>query len=288
MMQVASPPNADSPRGRLIASCAQRPNLAGQLESFLKQPGMQSEDINYRTINGTTPLMMACISGNQIAVKLLLRHPLVLVALPTMTGYTALHFAASCRSSAQAWPILRLLCDHRGADEVDINCLTEDNTSPLWLACLENRVPSVSFILAYFAVGRLQLGVKSSSQGNEDVLWIGKTALEVARGDTRKLIQRYVDDPLRTRNELRLELGFVAEDVALDFAAGVLLSDHFLLLRHHITDCDHRAQRFWAILRMLPMELQMLLCHRRQSSPKQTVLKKHLESALHTLIASLV
>jgi len=94
------------------------------------------------------------------------------------------------------------------------------------------------------------------------------------------LLTEYHSRSPECRATLRSELGLTTGDIAADFACAVLLSDGFLRLRLQDTD----SARFWMIMIKLPMELQMILCHRSRQSPRQTVLVRDTEVALKAVI----
>ena len=107
------------------------------------------------------------------------------------------------------------------------------------------------------------------------------TALEIARENDKSeavsLFERFTANPALTRYELRVELGVLNELAAEIFALTVFLCDDLLLLKpgSHLTTAA--ATRFFNIAKILPMELQMLHCHRAVGSMKQNILQKSRE-----------
>ena len=99
----------------------------------------------------------------------------------------------------------------------------------------------------------------------------GSTVLDAARwsemSEVVSLLERFGDDPAQTRHELRMKLA------AELFALVVLLCDGLLKLKP-APSSNPAAVRFLTITKRLPMELQMILCHRAVGSMKQSILHK--------------
>jgi len=110
------------------------------------------------------------------------------------------------------------------------------------------------------------------------------TALEIAgkyeRTDIESLLERFMANPALTRRELRVKLGMLDELAAEVFALTVFLCDDLLQLK---SASNPAATRFFTIASKLPMELQMILCHRAADSKKQNILRKNSESAFKSL-----
>ena len=121
------------------------------------------------------------------------------------------------------------------------------------------------------------------------------TALEMARLLRKRertavvaLLERFVDDPVKTRHEVRVKLGLLGELAADFFALVVFLCDDLLQLKPALFPSSASAPnpaavRFFIIAFKLPMELQMVLCHRVVGSMKQNILAKDSEAAFKTL-----
>ena len=101
------------------------------------------------------------------------------------------------------------------------------------------------------------------------------------------VLERFIDNPALTRHELRGKLGVLDELAAEVFALIVFLCDDLLQLRPPAltttTIASAAANRFFAIASQLPMELQMILCHRAFGSMKQNILRKDSETAFKSL-----
>jgi len=116
------------------------------------------------------------------------------------------------------------------------------------------------------------------------------TALEIARKKSQtkvvSLLGRFVANPSLTRHELRVKLEFPDALAAEVFALTVFMCDDLLQLKRDramttppsfATDCA--AIRFFGIIEKLPMELQMILCHRAVDSANESILSKDSEGA---------
>jgi len=128
-------------------------------------------------------------------------------------------------------------------------------------------------------------------KGNWDSM---NTALEIAKNyelaEVVSVLERYMADPARTRHELRVKLGVLDELTAEVFALMVFRCDDLLQLKpashpatQTTTTVAAAASRFFTITSKLPMELQMILCHRVVDSVKQNILHKDSETAFKDL-----
>ena len=97
------------------------------------------------------------------------------------------------------------------------------------------------------------------------------------------LLERFLAIPAKTRYEVCVKLGVLNELVAEVFALTVFLCDDLLQLKPASLSADVAATRFFTIAFQLPMELQMILCHRAVGSMKQNILSKDSEAAFKSL-----
>ena len=118
------------------------------------------------------------------------------------------------------------------------------------------------------------------------------TALEIARKYKRTevvtLLESFMRNPAQTRRELRVKLGILDELAAEVFALTVFLCDDLLQLKpaplaSTPNPAATDALRFFTIASKLPMELQMIICHRAIGSMKQNILHKNSEAAFKAL-----
>ena len=115
------------------------------------------------------------------------------------------------------------------------------------------------------------------------------TALEIAREgnqtEAAAVLERFMSNPGQTRHELRVKLGVLDELAAEVFALTVFHCDDLLQLKLASSPAATAAvaARFFTIAKELPMELQMVLCHRGVGSTKQNILQKDSEAAFKSL-----
>jgi hypothetical protein len=90
---------------------------------------------------------------------------------------------------------------------------------------------------------------------------------------------------------MRVELGLQDSLAAEVFAMVIFLSDDHLVVRGNTatmtttsgSPCEERGKRFFRIIVRLPIELQMLLCHRVFGSTKNNILTRNSEPAFRSL-----
>ena len=99
------------------------------------------------------------------------------------------------------------------------------------------------------------------------------------------LLERFKANPLETRKVMRMELGLVDEAAAKVFAIVVFVSDGLLQIKD---TTPSPAARFFNIAAQLPLELQMVLCHRVVGSGKEIIPGKYSEVAFKELAERLV
>ena len=97
------------------------------------------------------------------------------------------------------------------------------------------------------------------------------------------LLERFRDNPEETRDEMRMELGWFDEAAEM-FALVVFLCDGLL----EIKEKNRTGGRFFKIAEQLPMELQMVLCHRVVGSMDDNISQEASEAAFRALARQLV
>jgi len=224
-------------------------------------------DVNLRDSTGKTPISCGCEYGRVSVVKILLKHPRVDVTLEDNKGRTSLWYA-SCYGHNEV--IEWLVASGRDLGDV------KNKKGGWWV---HNK---------YFKYTSLDVAIKTGK--NDELV---------------SLLKRFVANPAQTRHELRVKLGmldalaaevfalivFLCDDLfRLDFSTNHLIGvldthNYFLLVRYMRKSC---AFRFFSISRRLPMELQMLLCHRVVGSMKQNILNKDSELAFKSLANDLL
>ena len=97
------------------------------------------------------------------------------------------------------------------------------------------------------------------------------------------LLERFKENPVETRYQVRLDLGLVDEMAAEMFAIVVFLSDGLLQVTQGDGSTTSPAVRFFNITRRLPLELQMVLCYRVAGSSQEIISGKDSEMAFREL-----
>ena len=96
------------------------------------------------------------------------------------------------------------------------------------------------------------------------------------------LLERFKKNPDHTRHEVRVDLGWYNEPAAEIFAPVVFLSDGLLEIKGNQGE-NESAKKFFRISRRLPIELQMILCHRAAGSMGVNIPRKDSEVAFKSL-----
>jgi len=94
------------------------------------------------------------------------------------------------------------------------------------------------------------------------------------------LLERFKENPVETRHQVRVKLGLADALAAEMFALVVFVSDGLLQVKVTIAT---PAARFFSIVAQLPLELQMVLCFRQVGSNKDIVSGKDSEVAFKEL-----
>jgi len=162
---------------------------------------------------------------------------------------------------------------------VKVNEPDQFGCTPLWGAALRD-CPNV--IKWWIASGReMDLGAPGDVD-KTDAIGVAK---KKGKTEVVTLLERFKGDAAKTRYAMRVELGLVDELAAEVFALVVFVSDGLL----HINDttAPSPAARFFSIARRLPLELQMMLCHRVVGSAREIIPGKEREVAFKELARKL-
>ena len=162
---------------------------------------------------------------------------------------------------------------------VKVNEPKDNGCTPL---CVAARYGHLDVIEWWIASGReMDLG----KPGDVDTT----DAIGGAKDDGEKevvtLLERFQENPVKTRLQVRLEIGWYNETAAEMFALVVFVSDGLLQIND---TTPSPAARFFNIARRLPLELQMVLCYRVVGSAKEIVPSKESEVAFKSLAKSLL
>ena len=230
-------------------------------------------DVNWRDRRGETALHVASLSDASEVVQVLLAQRAIKVNVQCPAGFTPFSFACS---EGSGYVVILLLKDPR----VHVTLADRDGCTPLWHAAYYGRLEVIEWIIAS---GR-NLG-NLSRKGKD-----GYTALEIAREknetETASLLKRFMTNPRQTRHEVRVKLGILNRLAAEFFSFVVFLCDDLLRIKPRFM--EKPAARFLAIATALPIELQMLLCHRVVVSERQNIPTSDSEAAFLSLAKSLL
>jgi len=224
-----------------------------------------------------THLHEAATDGDVESMKLLLASPGLDVNLRSTRGCTPL-FCACIRSRLDI--VRLLLADPR----VDVNIGDIDEWHAVWIAC---RFDSLAILQHLLACGKY---LRCTKLGRYNGEWI--TPLQIARLSNSvrclSLMRRILDDESRARYEVRVELGMLDVIVADLYALIIFWCDGLLAFSGRrptisLGRQDIRVRRFFGMSKRLPIDLQMLLCHRIYGSPAQNVLTRDSEPAFRRL-----
>jgi len=85
------------------------------------------------------------------------------------------------------------------------------------------------------------------------------------------LLERFRENPVKTRHEVRLELRWYDDAAAEMFDLIVFVSDGMFTIKDDTTITPSPAARFFRIVTQLPLELQMVLCYRLVGIEKEII-----------------
>jgi len=252
---------------------------------------------------GWTLLHLACDRDqNSPVIPLLLAHPDIDVNSKDRLGVTPFDYASAfaCTSCVR-----EMLKDSR----VKVNEPNGDGQTPIWSAASYGYLDIVKW---WIATGReMDLG-KPGDVDNTDAIGGAKKNgwTEVA-----SLLERFKENPEETRHMVRVELGWYDDLAAEMFALVVFVSDGLLQVtqgnqptltlaarflsiafrklsrKSHNPNPkppDFGSLRFFRIATRLPLDLQMVLCHRVVGSGKEIIPGKDSEVAFKELAKTLL
>lgn len=235
------------------------------MQSIMKKENKEI-NVNWKnSVYGSTAIHYACQLGHDKIFALLLAHPDIDVNQKTNHGFTP--FLLACYDGNTSCVQL-LLKDAR----VKVNEPNNDGYTPLWNAA---RYGYPEVIKWWIASGReMDLG----QPGNKKTDAIG-VAMETRETEVVSLLERFERNPTQTRSEVRKELGWFGEEAEL-FALIIFLSDGLLEIRENNMA---GAARFFRMAKDLPLELQMVLCHRVVGSTGENIPGEQSELAFKEL-----
>ena len=261
------------------------------VESLLRDnPGLNVNWADKADFSQLTALHVASLNGHGEVVKLLLAHPNIIVNVKDTFERTP--FALGC-ANGRVPAVQLLLKDSR----VNTTIHDKSNRTPLWAAAFgDHRGVIERFIASGRDLG--DLGRKGRSYEDDQEY----TVLEISRQkhwkvDVFRLLERFLKNPAQTRRDFRVRFGVLEELAAAElYALTVFLCDGLLQLKPAqalvpsgpAAAPTAAATRFFAMVSKLPMELQMILCHRVVGSKKQNIPHNDSEIAFQGLARSLL
>ena len=247
----------------------------GKLEivrRLLEHPAIEP---NLANTGGASPFYIACQEGHLGIVSLLLADPRVDPAQTEMYGATSLFCPAALGDHKM---VSMLLADSR----INPGKPSSSGITPLWMALNMGQLIIVQLLLASWrpidVTQKPSFTPKSPAEQARALTGEPRQSHETEADLARKeangllianLIDEYHRDPVTVMLRLR-KLPVVRDHfINLTFALVVFHADNFLEMR---ADCPLDPQRFFRICAQLPLDLQMVVCHRMFGSPKNIVL----------------
>jgi len=227
-------------------------------------------DVNWsdENENRSTALDIACDRGHDSIVSILLTHPGIDVNLKENGGWTP--FNSACINGSTSCVRL-LLKDCR----VMVNEPTYDGSTPLYGACFMGHHD----IIRWWITSEREMDLGEPGQWQSDTIGVAK---KYGKTEVVALLERFKENPERTRYQVRLELGLADEVAAEIFAMVVFVSDGLLQVTQR-NQSTTAAAKFFSIVSRLPLELQIMLCYRLVGSSKEIIHGKDSEMAFKEL-----
>jgi len=221
---------------------------------------------------GTTLFHIACLDNHSSAViPILLAHPDIDVNVKDKAGCTPFQLACS---TGRTYCVREMLKDSR----VKVNEPRNDGETPLWGAASDGYLDIIKW---WLASGK-ETDLGEPGDDKTDVIGVAK---KYGRPEVVTLLERFEENPVKTRHATRLELGWYDEAAAEMFALVVFVSDGLLQIKETALT---PAAMFFNIAKRLPLELQMVLCCRQVGSAKEIIPRKDSEAAFKSLAMRLM
>jgi len=230
---------------------------SGDAKKFAELMGQDPAfDVNQQDGYGRTFLHLACNKDSGSAViPLLLAHPDIDVNVKDGI-FRANPFYLACLNGFTSC-VREMLKDSR----VKVNECAKDGETPLYRAARNGYLDVIKW---WIASGReMDLGKPG------DVEYAIGVAKKKGETEVVTLLESFKSDATQTRRAMRVELGLLDDLAAEMFAMVVFVSDGLLQMKDTTTTTP--AARFFNIASQLPLELQMVLCHRVVGSDKEII-----------------
>jgi hypothetical protein len=226
--------------------------------------------VNWKNEYGWTALHEACSYGHDKIVAMLLAHPDIDVK--HKNDFMASPFTIACANGKTSCVQL-LLRDDR---VTTFNEFDRDDHTPL---CYAAKYGYLEIIEWWIASGR-DMDMRHPKRG-DDVI---RRANKIGNSKVVSLLERFRDHPEKTRNEIRKKVGWLEKKSEI-FAMMIFLCDGLLTIKKKKKG---KETRFFSITQRLPMELQMLLCHRVVGSAGENISVEQSELAFKNLARELL
>jgi len=230
-------------------------------------------DVNQKNVFGRGHLHECCHHGHFSLLSLLLGHPDIDVNLKDGRGYSSFFWVCFVGQTRCARVFLR---DPR----VDLNQRNNAGETPLRWAAYNGHYD----IIRWWIASEREMDLGKSGDISTDALWGEKRGWN---WETTPLLEGFKENPGETRHAVRVEVGWYDEAAAEVFALVVFVSDGLLGCKADRVKSPARRTRFFRIATQLPLELQMVLCHRLVGSGKMVIPGKDTEVAFRDLAARL-
>jgi hypothetical protein len=212
-------------------------------------------NVNWKDVSWQgTPFYLACHYGKKEIVSLLLSHPDVLVNEPRHAGSTP--FLSACYH--HRIDCAKLLIDD---DRVDLNMRNNSGYSPLSVAAQDGSIE----IIKYWIASGKKMDLGDPGDAFNDPIEQAKEYPTIV-----KILERVRDDLPNVTHEVRMELGWYHKRAAECYASIVFLCDGLLEIKKE----NGPEARFFRIASKLPLEIQMILCHRTIGSEGNNIPSK--------------
>jgi hypothetical protein len=252
---------------RLWNLCASDEDKTIQIAELLeKDPYI---DINWRHPNhdGRALLHMLVINRHTSTLKRILSHPHVDVNSGDDRGNTPFIWACSSHTRIEAVKIL--LGDSR--TRINVGNLSGPTALSNALRC--DNIDAIELMIAS---GR-KIDCDEGDPRYSSAAWASSSHTLSYR-----LLQRFQRNPETTRRDIQKDLESGTQLIARIYALIVLIGDGYFTIRQ-----NHRASvtaRFFRMTSRLPIELQMVMCHRLFNSARCVVLSSNFKRALKNFI----